>query len=501
MEEEKNGIARDVARAMARGVPIVALRAADQTSAAREVAAADIPAIRWDIMRGFSPLNEGGIAALASSGIDPGTTNPGDALIAAERLPGGTACVIAQASRYWTAPDVVQGIANLRDVYKQDGRCLILLAPPGTDVPVEIEQDCLPLDLPLPDDAALAEIVRAVHEDAGLPVPDDLVVASAVDATRGLSAFAAEQVLALSLQREGIDTDALWRRKAAMIEQAAGLSVWRGGETFSQLGGLQAIKLFCERILAGRRPPRAVVFIDEIEKALAGSGGRSGLDTSGVSQGVLQALLTHMQDRAATGLILIGPPGTGKSAIAKAMGREGGIPTIAMDLGRMKGSLVGQTEGAVRRALAVIDAVAGSGGALYVATCNAISILPPELRRRFTLGTWFVDLPSADERAAIWDIYRQRYELPGDDPVPPSRGWTGAEIRACAEIAWRLRIPLAEAAQYVVPVSVAAAELIATLRAEASGRYLDASRPGVYRPRDDERQDGGRAPARRKLEV
>jgi hypothetical protein len=52
----------------------------------------------------------------------------------------------------------------------------------------------------------------------------------------------------------------------------------------------------------------------EIEKALAGSGGS---DTSGVSQGMLGALLTFMQDEGATGCIFIGPPGAAKSAPSK----------------------------------------------------------------------------------------------------------------------------------------------------------------------------------------
>ena len=49
----------------------------------------------------------------------------------------------------------------------------------------------------------------------------------------GLAAFPAEQVLAMSLSRTGLDLDQLWERKRQVIEQAPGLSVWRGGETFT----------------------------------------------------------------------------------------------------------------------------------------------------------------------------------------------------------------------------------------------------------------------------
>ena len=48
----------------------------------------------------------------------------------------------------------------------------------------------------------------------------------------------------------------------------------------------------------------------------------------------------------------------------------------------------------LRTALQIIDAVS-QGRMLFIATCNSIASLPPELRRRFTLGTFFFDLPTA----------------------------------------------------------------------------------------------------------
>ena len=58
------------------------------------------------------------------------------------------------------------------------------------------------------------------------------------------------------------------------------------------------------------------------------------------------------------GVLLLGVPGTGKSAFAKALGNETGRPTLSLDVGAMMGSLVGQTEQNVRRALKTIDAMA-----------------------------------------------------------------------------------------------------------------------------------------------
>ncbi len=182
------------------------------------------------------------------------------------------------------------------------------------------------------------------------------------------------------------------------------MTVWRGGETFADVGGGSNIKRFLEAILKGADPPRLIVFCDEIEKGFAGSG----TDLSGVTTEMTGTVLTWMQDRDAEGMILIGPPGTAKSLVRKAAGNTGGIPTIAFDLGAMKSGIVGSSGERLRMALSVIDAVSG-GRSHWLATCNSIGTLPPELRRRFTLGTFFFDLPSPEERDAIWQIYTAKY--------------------------------------------------------------------------------------------
>jgi hypothetical protein len=56
-----------------------------------------------------------------------------------------------------------------------------------------------------------------------------------------------------------------------------------------------------------------------------------------------------------------------------------------------------------------------------------------------------------------------------------------------------LDVPLAQAAQNVVPVSATAAESVERLRNWASGRCLDADRGGIYRG------TGAKSTARRKV--
>jgi SpoVK/Ycf46/Vps4 family AAA+-type ATPase len=253
----------------------------------------------------------------------------------------------------------------------------------------------------------------------------------------------------------------------------------RGGETFSDLGGLEAIKSFCTRAL---RPGRR-------------------------------------SDVQARGVLLLGPPGSGKSACAKALGNETGRPTLMLDVGALMGSLIGQTEERTRQALKIADAMApcvimidelekalsgvGSTGdsgvstrmfgtlltylsdhdsdVFVVASANDISKLPPEFARaeRFD-GVFFLDLPGPRERETIWQMYVRKFGLDPAQRRPQDREWTGAEIRSCCRLAALLDVPLTEAAWNIVPVAITAGEAVEQLRQWASGRCLSAERGGIY---------------------
>jgi SpoVK/Ycf46/Vps4 family AAA+-type ATPase len=220
------------------------------------------------------------------------------------------------------------------------------------------------------------------------------------------------------------------------------------------------------------------------------------------------------------GVLLLSPPGCGKSAFAKSLGNETGRPTLTLDIGTLMGSLVGQSESNMRQALKVVDAMApcvlfadelekglagasGSNGdsgvsarlfgamltwlndhtsdVFFIGTCNDISRLPPEFVRaeRFD-SVVFVDLPDAAQRAKIWQMYLPKFGLDACQALPDDSDWTGAEIRACCRLAALLDVPLMAAAQNVVPVARTAGESVEKLRTWASGRCLSADRPGIY---------------------
>lgn len=476
--------AKSFERAFRVGVPLVAVESSDPTESIRKIYQSvrginNAPGvIMWDCVRGVS------IASLEDKAAQEALTtisgNPSDYvsspvpfLLEVPKIRERTIIVLINAHRFINDTMCIQAVSNLRDVCKAESKLIVLLG--CATLPAELQHDVISFSDPLPDADRLQAIVSEVCDCASTEVSDE-TVRQGGSACLGVTGFAAENLTALAIDREdGLKLDQLWASKARKINQTPGLSVVSSTNGYDSIGGCNQIKKFLRANLNGKARPNAIVYIDEIEKMLGGSG-----DTSGVSQDQLGQLLSWLQDKRATGVILVGPPGAAKSAIAKASGAEGNIPTIQLDLGATKGSLVGQSEQQVREALKVIDAVSG-GSTLWVATCNSLTDLPPELKRRFKLGTWFFDLPDLEERRSIWEIYGARYGIAKEDWQPMlSNEWTGAEIESCCELASNLGIPVSESAEYIVPVAKQAADAIAKLRSGAEGKFLSASVPGPY---------------------
>jgi hypothetical protein len=472
--------------------PLVCIRTPDPASTILAVVNSlgkeidNYPVLAWDVLTGLTGVNAKGKATAKAllEGGDPAmvTARPSEMLaklaqLSQQKAGADTVVFMLNAHRFWNDEVTVQGIWNLRNPFKANGSILLMLTSAGATLPAELADDVLVLDEALPNETEIRQLVQDVYKSAEFEPPSEDVLTKATDATLGLAAFPAEQRLAMSLTRKGLDMVALWEGKRQAIEQTPGLSVWRGGEKFDAVGGCENIKTFARAVIKGEGSPRLVLFLDEIEKSIAGNG----TDTSGVKTEMVGTLLTWMQDKEADGMIFIGPPGAAKSAIAKATGNEAGVPTVAFDLAAMQDSLVGKSGERLRAALKVVDAMS-QGRTLMVATCNSIASLPPELRRRFTLGVFFFPLPAKADRELIWDIYERKYfGAPGDPKNrPEDAGWTGAEIKECVRKASRLKMTLKDAAAYIVPVSVSAGEQIKRLSMEASGKFISACKPGLY---------------------
>lgn len=485
-------LCRQVKAARRAGTPLLAISTPDAAATIAEIVAAingDSPKLAWDCVQSYKPLNESGAAAMSALNLEKAEFGPHMAMVEAENLPERSVVFVHNAHMFMGDPLFKQAVWNLRDKFKQNNRTLILLGS-GIVLPPELAGSTTVLDEPLPNEQQIAIIVDDVTKLAGVELTPEQMD-KAVHSLAGLPAFQVEQATAESLEFSNeqpmLDQDGLWERKRRLVEQTPGLTIYRGSDKFDSIGGCQSVKEFLSAILNGRYCPRAVVWVDEIEKALAGAKG----DTSGVSQDQLATLLGYIEDHNHIGMILNGPPGTAKSALAKAAGCEAGIPTIRLDLGGTKGSLVGQSEQQLRAALKVITAVSNDK-ALWIATSNSVANMDTAMLRRMP-DIFYCDLPDAEERAAIWAIWKDRYGLHDDSTLPDSDdGWVGANIRKACEKAWMLGCTVSAASRYVVPVGKTAAGEIATLRKQAEGRYLSARFPGVYSQGVGYQQPAGR---------
>lgn len=438
----------------------------------------------WDVHQGLS------IHRQNEASVETGTNDPLAAIRSLDTLgaaEGASILVLVNFHRFVQSPEVVQALAAQINKGKQN-RTFVLILSPVVQIPVEIEKLFVVLEHDLPCRDQLHEIARGIATEDG-ELPDGSRLDLLLDAAAGLTRYEAESAFSLSLVRHGrIEPDAVWDLKCQTLKKTGLLQLYRGTEDFGSLGGLAALKAFTKRAL-------------------------------------LQPSRSNPLKRP-RGVLLLSPPGCGKSQFCKCLGKETGRPVLILDVGTLMGSLVGQTEERTRQALQIIDAMApcvamidevekafagvGNSGqtdsgvssrmfgsflswlndhesdVFVVCTANDVAKLPPEFSRaeRFD-ATFFLDFPGREQKPIIWQLYLNLFEIDGNQKLPNDDNWTGAEIRACCRLAALLDVPLIQAAQNVVPVAATAAEAVARLRTWASGRCLDADRGGLYSPQTE----------------
>jgi hypothetical protein len=481
--------------------PLVAVRTFDPSSAVSLIKNSfknngeDIPLVAWDCMKGAYPYNNAGKKGLASLlGTQPiqATIKLNNVLDFSSNGWGldkeAKDCILFLTNPhfFFKDPSVIQGIWNLRNVFKANGHMLVLLIAPGTTLPAELINDILVLDEPLPTRDKLAEIVVTNHKLHKAEVPTGDKLNKMVDAIVGLPEFGADQSVAMSIDSKSkvLDMDDLWHKKREIIKQTPGLSVLKPKTKLKDIGGNEQVIKFYRQLFEGPNKPHIIVFMDEIEKMFAGTGSEDGHKAE-----LAGAIQSWAEDNNIRGGALVGLPGVGKTAQFEAMCGEYDVPGIRMDVAAMQDKRLGESGARLRSSMATILSVAGDEGKniLLLATSNGLDNLPLGLRARFSFApTFFYDIPNETEKKQIWKIQIERHGLELPKTFPVSLGWSGRDIKQACEKAQALGISLKEAAEWVVPIVVTEKERIDNMRANAHNKYLSAAVSGLYKFNESE---------------
>lgn len=267
---------------------------------------------------------------------------------------------------------------------------------------------------------------------------------------KGLTRLEIDHVLNMMIENKKSisisDRQIIIREKGQIIKKSAILELIDFKEQINDIGGLEGLKEWLEN--------KSKVFrkLDEAKKF--------GVDTP-------------------KGVLLVGMPGCGKSLAAKASARLFNAPLLRLDIGRLLGKYVGESEQNMRLALKTAESIspcilwideiekafAGidqSSGAsditkrlfgqfltwlqekentvFVVATANDISSFPPEFLRKGRFDeVFFVDFPNEEERERIFEIHlEKRGKNPEDIDVlklaKATEGYCGADIEEIVKL-------------------------------------------------------------------
>jgi ATP-dependent Zn protease len=340
--------------------------------------------------------------------------------------------------RFRDLPTIIDDVKSINTI------CIV--SPTLGEIPPELEEDIIVLELSLPDYDEIAEMVTDTYDHL---IPDSWHYSTRsilYKSLQGLSMDNIKRVIrkSISLNNGVLNEDCIsfiQDEKQQIIQKQKILDYYPHKETIEHIGGLDEIKhWFVEREHIFR------LSRDRIETL--------GLDIP-------------------KGLLLIGVPGSGKSLCCKALAGIWNLPLLKLDVGRIFGSTVGESEKNIRRCIQLAEAVApcilwideidkafggvsgyqGDSGTqlrvfgtfitwlqekskpvFVISTANDPQNLPPELWRKGRYDeVFFVDLPSIEEREDIYRIHLERRiadisRLNIRECAQNSQGYTGAEI-------------------------------------------------------------------------
>jgi len=345
--------------------------------------------------------------------------------------------------RLASRPDeqITRQLRNLFRDLRATRKTLVLISP-ILEIPVELDEQITVINFPLPNAEDIKQAIsQALPADQIRLTPDRLE--QLIKACMGLTRDRIFNILAKAIvQKQYIDEtdiDLVLTEKQQRIRQTDFLEFFTPNETIDRIGGLDQFKHW----------------LQQRQRAFSEEARQFGLPNP-------------------KGVLLMGIQGTGKSLCAKAIAHMWGLPLLRLDVGRLFGSLVGQSESRTRQTIQQAESMAPcvfwmdeidkafgsimgnstdsgtsqrvlgtlltwmqekSTPVFIVATANNIHTLPPELLRKGRFDEiFFINLPNFVERQQIFKVHLQRFRPQGleqfniDEMAAISPEFSGAEI-------------------------------------------------------------------------
>ena len=388
----------------------------------------------WDFVDGYTnnPNNEGFARR-----------NPLQALELVERLNAETPAVflLKDFNRFLTDLSISRKLRNISKILKLQPKTIIIIGSDLT-IPKELQDLITILQFQLPLEEEISQELNRLITSLNIQV-DSQLFENLTRACQGLSLERIRRVLSKIIATyKTIDENSisvLLSEKKQIIRQTEILEYSSVSEKIDNLGGLDNLK----------------DWLKKRKTAFSIQASNYGLPTP-------------------RGLLLIGIQGTGKSLTAKAIANDWQLPLLKLDVGKLFGGIVGESESRLRQMINVAETISpcilwideidkafsntdskGDSGTsnrvlatftswlsektkpvFVIATANNIDLIPLELIRKGRFDEiFFLDLPKKEEREEIFKIHLQEFRPNSWESfdysllAKSSDSFSGAEIR------------------------------------------------------------------------
>jgi len=388
----------------------------------------------WDFVDGYTnnPNNEGFAKR-----------NPLQALELVERLNAETPAlfILKDFNRFLTDLSISRKLRNISRILKLQPKTIIIIGSDLT-IPKELQDLLTVLQFQLPLENEISQELNRLVNSLNIQIKPQLFE-NLTRACQGLSLERIRRVLSKIIATyKTIDDNSiaiLLSEKKQIISQTEILEYTSVDEKITSLGGLDNLK-------------------DWLRKRKTAFG--------------IQAFNYGLPTP--RGLLLVGIQGTGKSLTAKAIANEWQLPLLKLDVGKLFGGIVGESESRLRQMINVAETISpcilwideidkafsstesqGDSGTsnrvlatfvswlsekkkpvFVIATANNIDLLPLEIIRKGRFDEiFFLDLPKKEEREEIFKIHIKEFRpnnwesFDYNKLAELSESFSGAEIR------------------------------------------------------------------------